>query len=219
MRGSGDKRFEVPLFVAIIGVFLLLADSAVANSFSYTTPDRIFAERMARYANDFAESHGGRPPSTWADFETAIGFPVDAEFLRLLPTKRYAILDPLPSDETIVLLLITRRPFRDLTLKSTTFGVEKGLRSPGRYIVYQAANGEFRTKYLDEGSVQRAFQEAGMELPAPDSEPLRQHEVEAHQRTVTRWTVTGAVASLAVIWYLFKSKRASRRSKGAAAGR
>lgn len=164
-----------------------------------------------------ANAHSGQAPTGWADLESQLGQPMDTTHARVLPTKRYSfIAQPLrlPTPHEGELLLIARRPFRDVRLNEHRFlGERRSLREPGRYIVYRLSTGRFTSAWVDEPYVQRAFQGKESLLPAPDTEPLRAHELEIpRQRMRNRiMLVLGLAAAVAVPILWRRALRKPRR--------
>ena len=193
---------------AFCGLCALLAASSSACALSYSTAEGTFAHHLAGYASIYAIQHGGRAPSSWADIETSLDQPIDGAYRHIAPTKRYAFLSQpirLPPPHAGDLFIITRRPFRDSRLYQGFFGISRGLREPGRYIIYRTPNSEFRASYVDEAYVQQAFRGFESLLPVPDSEPLRRHEVEARWRSILTWSIAAIAAA-------FIARRVFRRS-------
>ena len=135
-------------------ICLLLAASPAARGLSYSTGEGSFVLQVALAAEAYSQEHGGRSPASWPDLEPYFGRPLDEEFRSVTPTRRYAFLPQplhLPPPHDGDLLLITRRPFREMKLYTNWYGgSSQGLREPGRYIIYRTDSGEFEGTYVEE---------------------------------------------------------------------
>ena len=192
-------------------ICLLLAASPAARGLSYSTVEGSFALQVALAAEAYSQEHGGRSPASWPDLEPYFSRPIDEEFRAVTPTKRYAFLPqplPLPPPHDGDLLLITRRPFREMRLYTNWYGGgSQGLREPGRYIIYRTDSGEFEGSYVEEAYIQQAFNGSGSLLPSPDSEPLRRHErheIEARRRSLLTWTAGAAFPLLLLARLIYR---------------
>jgi hypothetical protein len=196
----------------------LFAASSTACALSYSTAEGVFARHLAGIASSYAVLHEGRAPSSWTDIEAYLDRPIDEVYRHITPTKRYAFLSrplSLPPPREGELLVITRRPFRDTRLYQGFFGIGRGLREPGRYILYRTPDGEFTSSYVDEAYVQRAFRGFESLLPPPDSEPMRRHEVEARWRSIFTWCGVVAVVALFAWWFLRRSRTLQDNARNA----
>src|SRR5687768_12777986 len=125
------------------------------------------------------EEQFGSEPSSWEDLEKVRIAPIAPA---VEPRERYAFL-PVGSRPKIKglngeIILISRRPFRDLTKREILPGILPGLRTttltePLRYGLYRKGSGRIGRCTLPESEVQRIFKSQGMPLPAPDDLPER----------------------------------------------
>jgi hypothetical protein len=187
---------------------LLLAASSPAWALIYGTPEGGFASNLANAASTYASHHEGRAPSAWSDIEDHLARPIDEAFRYVTPTKRYAFLSQplsLPPPHKGELLLITRRPFREISLHSGFFGLSRSLREPGRYIIYRTQTGQFRSSYVNEPYVQQAFRGFESLLPTSDSEAMRtleaEVEAEVRRRSILNWCAGVVTIALLAIFF------------------
>ncbi len=166
------------------------------------------ANQLAIAASIYAIQHDGLAPSSWDEIQPFFSKPIDEAYEHIAPTKRYAFLAQplrLPPPVHFEVLLITRRPFRDITVSQGLFGLLDGLSEPGRWIIYRRDDGGFAPVWMDEAYVREAFRGFESLLPAPDSGPLRRHEVEARRNSIVKWTGAAVIAA-------FLARRFFRRS-------
>ena len=154
-------------------ICILLTAVTPVYAHSYDTSEGIFANQLAIYAKLYSILNEGQSPSSWSDIQTCINSPIDTAYSDITPTKRYAFISTpfhLPAPYEGELLVITREPFRDVLLYTNFFGgISSRHQELGRYIIYREPDGQFRSAYVDEAYVQRAFQGFESRLPAPDS--------------------------------------------------
>jgi len=176
---------------------ILLAVSQAAHALSYSTAEGTFARQAAMFTDLYYKEHNGRSPATWSDLQSYLDRPIDEVFYYILPTKRYAFLRRplrLPPPHDGELLIVTRRPFRESRLYTSWYGgISRGLREPGRYIVYRTSAGSFEARYVEEAYIEQAFRGSESLLPSSDSEPERRHESEARWRSFFTWAVIAVI--------------------------
>ena len=192
-----------PVKATIYALCAYLLTLQAAHALSYSTPEGSFASQVATFTHIYVKDHGGHLPTSWTDFQQYLGGTVDEVYHYISPSKRYAFLSqPLPLPPPYYgadLLVITRRPFRDSRLYQGFFGINRGLREPGRYIIYRRRTGEFGASYVEESYVQQAFRGSEFLLPMPDSEPERPHERKAREarwRSIITWTLVALVVAV-----------------------
>ena len=194
---------------------LLLAVSDVAHANSYSTAEGSLARALARSAELYAVKHGHAPKS-WSDFDPYLKMPNDALYRNIAPTKRYAFLSQplhLPPPHKGDLLIITRRPFRELGRLYWPGVTIRSLREPGRYIIYRTSAGAFTSEYVSEAYVQQAFRGFESLLPTPDTEPERRHEREARVRSIVIWTLALLLVG-ALLAFVFLRRSSQSRDNG-----
>ena len=139
---------------------------------SNSTPDSRTLQAMCSLLGQHQEA-AGELPSSWEEFDKTIsGAFADSE---LQPRKRYAFLARgsrvrLP-DGRGELILISRRPFREVTRDQWIFGRVSRLSNPIRRGISVDGNGYLRVVSFSEKEVQELFGEQGLSLPEPDDLP------------------------------------------------
>jgi hypothetical protein len=186
-----------PAFIVAV-VCALSTFSDIARASGLITNEGHFAHTVATASQQYASEHGGRSPSSWSEFDGYIYGPLDVTFRYVVPTKRYAFLPTplhLPPPHQGELLIVTRRPFREVNTSPRWFQLSR-LEQPGRYIIYRLNAGDFRTAYVDEAYIQQAFRGSGHLLPVPDSEPDRPWEVKLRREAFGRLMIVCLVTAL-----------------------
>jgi hypothetical protein len=182
----------------IFALCCVFAVGHAAQASSYSTAEGSFARNIALVAKFYAKDHEGRSPTAWSDLNPYFDLPIDEAFRHILPSKRYAFLTQslkLPPPYEGDLVVVTRRPFRDSTLYTTWYGgTGRGLREPGRYIIYRTSEGSFQGIYVEEAYIQRAFKGFEHLLPVPDTEPERPFESRVRFWLIIKLVCFAAVA-------------------------
>jgi hypothetical protein len=194
---------------AVLFLFLFAATAPVLRATVYVAQDGAFAAEACTAAGQFAAAHGGRSPSSWGDIEAYLTEPLDEVYTDLLPTKRYAFLTrplQLPAPYTGDLIIVNRKPYRELTAEKTMLGTIQALTDPGRYIIYRTRDGGFHSAYVDETYIQTVFENSPDLLPTPDREPERSWEHAARRSSIVGWVAPVAIFCLVGYWFLTQKK-------------
>jgi len=197
-----------PVNRTIYVLCILLAVSQAAHALSYSTAEGTFAHQVTMFADVYSNEHNGRSPASWSDLQPYLDQPIDEVFYYILPTKRYAFLQRplrLPPPHEGELVIVTRRPFRESRLYTSWYaGISRGLREPGRYIIYRTSAGSFKARYVEEAYIQQAFRGSESLLPSPDTEPERRHESEARWRSFVSWAAIAAIPFFLLARFIYR---------------
>ena len=172
------------------------------SSFAYRSPDvteiKNLIESIAIHQADF-----GAFPATWEELETSSVDWLDRSRVRL--KERYAFLDANERPKHRIhgeILLISRRPFKDVTTKRTTLlpGIQRRglmLTEQLRYGISILPGERLSILKLSEAEVSDLFNGQRVPLPATDSLPEREWVTNVRREVSKREIIN--VAMMAVV--------------------
>ncbi len=185
-------------------LMILIAGSSL-HSFAtvITTAEGRTARAIATWTEEYQNNHAGALPKEWSDFgESRVG-QMEEGMRHSAPTKRYAFISPpiiLPQPQQGELVAMNRRAIEEVTYSMGILGgLGKGLRGPGRYIIYRSPEHELSCAWVTEDYVQQAFAAAAARLPVPDQEPERTWVIEARRSVYLRRFISGGVVLLIAV--------------------
>lgn len=196
-------------FLCVPGAVVAVTWAMLATTLhglTYSTPEQSTARVIASWVDSYSRSHDGALPSSWQDLQNIVEVPVDDALRHTVPSRRYAFISPplkLVPPLHGELVAINRSDIFDSTLSMSIIGITRGLKGPGRYMIYRTKEGDFSVSWVAADYVQDLFDQAKVALPMPDGEPERIWVKEA-RRAHLIWNIVWGIVIAGLAWWLWR---------------
>lgn len=197
----------------ILTILLSIAMPSVVHAWTYRSSTSSALTQVAMVIQSQQEATGESIRS-WNEFDRVVGSNRFKALDDLQLRERFAFVDlpsPLPQQSGSV-LLISRTPFRDTTMRQNWFGKRsKTLTEEGRWMLIKSERGIF-SEWLSENRIGSWVADARLTLPEPDTVGSFPHESEYWRRVSLNTGMAVAIVGYLIFYLVRRFGRKRNRS-------